>query len=64
MSTKLEADAQTLTDEVRQLRADFTRLGDTVRGIVDHTSHEVRQSANAAADAAWTKARIGCISTR
>ncbi len=57
MATKIEADAQTLSDEVQQLRADFARLGDTVRGLVDHTTHEVRQSANAAADAAWSKAK-------
>jgi ElaB/YqjD/DUF883 family membrane-anchored ribosome-binding protein len=57
MTTKIEADTQTLSDEVRQLRADFARLGDTMRDLVDHTTNEVRQTATAAADAAWGKAK-------
>jgi ElaB/YqjD/DUF883 family membrane-anchored ribosome-binding protein len=57
MTTKIEADTQTLADEVRQLRADFARLGDTMRDLLDHTGAEVRQSATAAADAAWSKAK-------
>ncbi|HVJ51561.1 MAG TPA: hypothetical protein VM689_03820 [Aliidongia sp.] len=57
MTTKEEAEAQTLIEEMRQLRADFARIGETVRGMVDHHTAELKDTAAAAAETAWKKAK-------
>jgi ElaB/YqjD/DUF883 family membrane-anchored ribosome-binding protein len=63
MSAKTSADAQTLSDELEKLRADLMQVSATVRDILDHTSGEVRHTANTAVDAAWSKAKrtVGAV---
>lgn len=54
MNEKIEMDMEALTEEVKRLRADFTKIADLLRTTAGHAGEEAANQARAASERAWT----------
>jgi ElaB/YqjD/DUF883 family membrane-anchored ribosome-binding protein len=57
MNDKLESDVETLSDEVKRLRADFAKVAEILKTTAGHASEEAANQARAAGEKAWAGAR-------
>jgi ElaB/YqjD/DUF883 family membrane-anchored ribosome-binding protein len=54
-----EAEVQALSDELKQLRAEFVRLGQLIESTARTASTEAAQAARATGERAWGEVRKG-----
>jgi ElaB/YqjD/DUF883 family membrane-anchored ribosome-binding protein len=54
VNEKIEMDMEALTDEVKRLRADFTKIADLLRTTAGHAGEEAANQARAAGERAWS----------
>ena len=57
MATSTETDLKALSEEVRQLRADFVQIGETLKDVVRHGKDAATAKAEETAEKAWKEAR-------
>lgn len=57
MTNGTSADIQALQTEIKQLRADFAGLGETVRDLVRHGGEEAKAKARESGDKVWQEAK-------
>jgi ElaB/YqjD/DUF883 family membrane-anchored ribosome-binding protein len=57
VNEKIENDMEALTEEVKRLRADFTKIADLLRLTAEHAGEEAATQARAAGEKAWTGAK-------
>ncbi len=57
MTTGTAADVDALRVEIKQLRADFTDLTETLRDVVRHGSEEATAKARETGERAWEEAK-------
>jgi ElaB/YqjD/DUF883 family membrane-anchored ribosome-binding protein len=54
-----ESDVQALSDELKQLRAEFTKLGQLLESAARNASSEAAQAARATGERAWSEVKKG-----
>ena len=57
MNEKIENDMEALTEEVKRLRADFTKITELLRQTAEHAGEEAASQARMAGEKAWTGAK-------
>ena len=54
-----ESDVQALSDELKQLRAEFTKLGQLLESAARNAGSEAAQAARATGERAWSEVKKG-----
>jgi hypothetical protein len=57
MTTDTNKDTDALIAELKQLRADFAKLGELLQATARHASEDAMQRAKASGEKAWNEAR-------
>ena len=57
--SETEADVQALSGELRQLRAEFVRLGQLLEATARNAGNEAAQAARATGEKAWSEVKRG-----
>ena len=57
MNTTTETDFKALAAEMKQLRADFTKLGELLQSTARHAGDEALREATAAGERTWKEAK-------
>jgi len=59
MTTETSRDTEALIAELKQLRADFAKLGELLQATARHASEDAMQRARASGEKAWSEAKTG-----
>ncbi|MGD0141748.1 MAG: DUF883 domain-containing protein [Rhizomicrobium sp.] len=59
MTTETSRDTDALIAELKQLRADFAKLGELLQATARHASEDAVQRAKAQGEKAWAEAKTG-----
>jgi len=59
MATDTTKDTEALVAELKQLRADFAKLGELLQATARHAGEDALQKARASGEKAWNDARSG-----
>jgi ElaB/YqjD/DUF883 family membrane-anchored ribosome-binding protein len=57
-TTKIDNDIDALTSELKQLRSDFSRLGDLLQSTLRHAGKSAAAEASAAGEKVWSDAKV------
>lgn len=57
INEKIESDVEALSEEIKRLRADLTKLAEVLRTTAEHAGAEAADQARAAGERAWTGAK-------
>ena len=57
VNEKIDTDVEALTEEVKRLRADFTKIAELLKRTAEHAGEEAAVQARAAGERAWTGAK-------
>jgi len=57
VNANIENDMEALQEEVKRLRADFTKIAELLRTTAGHASEEAASQARAAGEKAWSSAK-------
>jgi ElaB/YqjD/DUF883 family membrane-anchored ribosome-binding protein len=57
VNEKIETDVEALAEEVKRLRADFSKIADLLRQTAEHAGEEAATRARVAGEKAWTDAK-------